>query len=117
MATGPTITSILAKQSDLLQKIDSIDNNVVRINSSISELEEERQALRIERMRLSRSLWELDKTVVNLICGSSEELRRFAGVINSLVNYDHPQWGAGAVNKRYLDQLDQLGFTQSSSEG
>ena len=94
MATGPTITSILAKQSDLLQKIDSIDNNVVRINSSISELEEERQALRIERMRLLRSVRELDDTVINLICGSEEELRRFARVINR-----------------------RLGSTQSSSEG
>lgn len=115
MATKPTnITSVLAKQSDLLQKIDSIDNNVVRINSSISDLEEERQALRLERMRLSRSLWELDKTVVNLICGSEEELRRFARVINSLINYDHPTWGAGAINKRYLEEL---GFSQSSSDG
>ena len=115
MATTPTtITSVLAKQSNLLQKIDSIDNNVDRINSSIRDLEEERRALGIERIRLSRSLWELDKTVVNLICGSDEELRRFARVINSLVNYNHPTWGAGAIDKRYLEQL---GFSQSSSDG
>jgi hypothetical protein len=94
MATGPTITSILAKQSDLLQKIDSIDNNIARIDSSISDLQEERLALMRTKFPLSRSLGELDDIVVNLICGSEEELRRFARVINR-----------------------RLGSTQSSSEG
>lgn len=95
MATTPTtITSVLAKQSDLLQKIDSIDNDVVRVQSSLSELQEERQALAIQRMRLMSALRELDNTVINLICGTEEELLRFAR----------------AINRR-------LGPAQSSSEG
>jgi hypothetical protein len=113
MTISSSVTSLLLQQEDLLLQIATVDNNVVRVKSTLSELQEERQALAVQRMRLSRSLWELDKALVNLLCPTDEVLRRFSGVIGALVHHDHPQMGSTARDQRWAD----LGFTQSSSEG